>query len=254
MQDRYAGDVGDYGKYGLLRRLCRRDAHGPEFRLGVLWYLTEDAKPGDGEKLDYLDPPLNDEFRRCDPALFEKMRSVVHGGARSVAFVEACGALPANTVFFRDKLVFEPYQKRASRASNRRDWVETGLRAVKDAHLVFADPDTGLEVSSKGPLSGEGPKYAFYEDLLPCWRRGQSLVIYQHIARNESAEEQIATRLDELRRRFAGACGAFAARYRRGTSRAYFVIPAAAHAERLVARCRDLLASAWGRGPRPLFT
>ena len=253
MQDRYAGDVGDYGKYGLLRRLCRRDARGPALRLGVLWYLTEDAKPGGGD-LRYLDPPLDDEFRRCDPTLFEKMRSMVRRGARSVAFVEACGALPANTVFCRDKLVFEPDQNRASRASNRRDWLEAGFRAVKGAHLVFADPDTGLEVSSRGPLSKEGPKYAFYDDLLPCWRRGQSVVVYQHIARNRSAEEQIATRLDELHRRFTGVSGAFAVRYRRGTSRAYFVIPAAAHAERLAARCRDLLASAWGRAPRPLFT
>ena len=28
MQDRYVGDVGDFGKYGLLRSLCRGDEHG----------------------------------------------------------------------------------------------------------------------------------------------------------------------------------------------------------------------------------
>ena len=38
MQDRYVGDVGDFGKYGLLRSLCRGDEHGAAFRLGVLWY------------------------------------------------------------------------------------------------------------------------------------------------------------------------------------------------------------------------
>ena len=26
MQNRYVGDVGDYGKYGLLRSLCRKDS------------------------------------------------------------------------------------------------------------------------------------------------------------------------------------------------------------------------------------
>ena len=36
MQDRYVGDVGDYGKYGLLRSLCRGDEHGVALRLGVL--------------------------------------------------------------------------------------------------------------------------------------------------------------------------------------------------------------------------
>ena len=31
MQDRYAGDIGDYGKYGLLRWLCRADGRGAPF-------------------------------------------------------------------------------------------------------------------------------------------------------------------------------------------------------------------------------
>ena len=36
MQDRYVGDVGDYGKYGLLRSLCGGDELGKALRLGVL--------------------------------------------------------------------------------------------------------------------------------------------------------------------------------------------------------------------------
>ena len=248
MQDRYAGDVGDFGKYGLLRRLCRADEHGPRLRLGVLWYRTEDAKAGDGEKVDYLEPPLDKRFRRCDPDLFDKMHSIVHGGgARSVASVEACGALPASTVYYSDELVFGPREARASRESRRRDWLKAGLDTVKCADLVFADPDTGFEVPVRSRLSCEGPKYVFYDDLRVCWCRGQSLVVYQHIARNGSAEEQLAVRLDVLRRRFKDSSGAFVLRYRRGTSRAFCVIPAAAHAERLATRSKDLLASAWGR-------
>ena len=37
MQDRYVGDIGDFGKYGLLRALCGRDLY-----LGVVWYLIPD--------------------------------------------------------------------------------------------------------------------------------------------------------------------------------------------------------------------
>jgi hypothetical protein len=36
MQDRYAGDVGDYVKFALLRHLC------PGRRLGIAWYLHPD--------------------------------------------------------------------------------------------------------------------------------------------------------------------------------------------------------------------
>ena len=38
MQDCYVGDIGDFGKYGLLRSLCGGDDYGPALRLGVLWY------------------------------------------------------------------------------------------------------------------------------------------------------------------------------------------------------------------------
>ncbi|MBP7186237.1 MAG: hypothetical protein KBA55_05630 [Ruminococcus sp.] len=32
MQDRYAGDIGDYGKFILLRKLSEK------FRIGINWY------------------------------------------------------------------------------------------------------------------------------------------------------------------------------------------------------------------------
>ena len=243
VQDRYAGDVGDFGKYGLLRWLCRADGSEPALRLGVLWYRFDDATPGDGRYVSYLKPPLDEEFRRCDPDLFEKMYSVVHG-KRSVAGVEASGVLPADTAFFGRKLVFRPAD---ARASKRRNWLEAGRRAVEHADVVFADPDNGLEIDSVGPLSAKGPKYVYYDDLRPCWKRGQSLVIYQHIARHVSAEEQVAARHAALREHFNGAQGAFELRWRRFSSRVYFVIPAANHAERLAARRRSLLGSHWRR-------
>lgn len=38
MRHEYAGDVGDYVKYALLRVLC---AAGRTTRLGVIWYVTD---------------------------------------------------------------------------------------------------------------------------------------------------------------------------------------------------------------------
>lgn len=42
MQDRYAGDIGDFGKFALLKELERQ-----ELTVGVNWYKTE---PLDSEK------------------------------------------------------------------------------------------------------------------------------------------------------------------------------------------------------------
>ena len=114
MQDRYIGDVGDFGKYGLLRSLCRGDKHDPAFRLGVLWYRfdgDESTAANDGRHIDYLCAPSRHErfLRRCDPDLFEKMLYLVKSD-RSIAAVEANHVLPADTVFFSDGLSSRRHQ------------------------------------------------------------------------------------------------------------------------------------------------
>jgi hypothetical protein len=51
MQDRYFGDVGDLGKYGLLRALSGLNEE-PQLRLGVVWYLFPDESHNtDGKHL-----------------------------------------------------------------------------------------------------------------------------------------------------------------------------------------------------------
>ena len=37
MKNQYVGDIGDYGKYGLLRFLSNRG-----IKIGINWYLTKD--------------------------------------------------------------------------------------------------------------------------------------------------------------------------------------------------------------------
>ena len=43
MKNQYVGDIGDYGKYGLLRFLA---GHG--IKIGINWYLTKDDGSADG--------------------------------------------------------------------------------------------------------------------------------------------------------------------------------------------------------------
>src|SRR5271166_3720994 len=52
MQDRWAGNIGDFGKLALLRQLM--DGRG----LAVCWYLTCDQdEPYHGKYFDYLNRP-----------------------------------------------------------------------------------------------------------------------------------------------------------------------------------------------------
>jgi len=61
MQDRYAGDVGDFGKFGMLRCI-----ENTGLRVGVNWYLVGDeSHNNDGKHIGYLE---DDKYRGCDDA------------------------------------------------------------------------------------------------------------------------------------------------------------------------------------------
>ena len=49
MKNQYFGDIGDYGKYGLLRWLA-----GQGLSIAVNWYLTPDNASNDGSIRVYV--------------------------------------------------------------------------------------------------------------------------------------------------------------------------------------------------------
>ena len=65
MKNQYTGDIGDYGKYGLLRFLANQGIN-----IGVNWYLTDADKSADGKLTTYLENPAE---RVCAPALFDSL-------------------------------------------------------------------------------------------------------------------------------------------------------------------------------------
>jgi hypothetical protein len=130
MQDHYAGDIGDYVKVALLRKL------GAGKKLGVAWYLYPD-EPRDGGHTSYLNQP---RWQHLEPDLFAALKQVV-ARRRSVEALEMTGMLDA--VFSRELLVSSEMK------ANERDvywtnWFERVLRTLRDCNLVFADPDNGL--------------------------------------------------------------------------------------------------------------
>jgi hypothetical protein len=109
MQDRYAGDLGDFLKLGLLRWLVAPSFETPPLRLGVVWYLAPDESHNAGGKhVAYLDPQSSAgrQLRPLDPDLYDRLTAMVAEGVRSVAQLEAFGVLPAGSRSFGDLLQF----------------------------------------------------------------------------------------------------------------------------------------------------
>jgi alkylated DNA nucleotide flippase Atl1 len=231
MQDRYAGDIGDFVKFGLLRELLAPAPASDRLRLGVNWYLTpNEAHNADGKHVTYLSRHnrWHGELRACDPDLMLRLAEVATG-ERSVQKLEMSGALPADTQFYR-----EPVRPSFTRDARRR-WHQAALTHLADAELVFADPDNGLRADARG---SRAHKYALFDELADYANRGQSLLVYHHADRSADASKQARRRLAELvaSTRLA-ACGGVIAR--RGTCRLFLLAAAEAHAFTLSTRLAE---------------
>ena len=168
-----------------------------------------------------------------------------------MAAVEAKGVLPPDTLFYRELLSLDQTPLR-ERRMKRQIWLSDGLGQVEAADIVFYDPDNGLEISSRSRTDGKGPKHVFYDELASCWERGQSIVVYHHTDRSGNASDQVKRRIQDLRQHLE-AVSPMAIRFRRRSSRVYFVLPQPYHYERLQARAVAFLRSGWGSGDSPHF-
>ena len=156
MQNRYVGDIGDYIKYALLRKLTEG------CRLGVAWYLFPDENNNDGGHTEYLCPPTHwkslgghlfqkdppQHWEGLDSSLYWKLKSIVKT-ERHTRLIEAdCEILGRDTVFFSEVLRPPEHIAEPSYFNARTDWRKGWFGRLREAldccDVVFVDPDNGL--------------------------------------------------------------------------------------------------------------
>jgi len=251
VQDRYAGDLGDFLKFGLLRRLVTSEGVGLPLRLGVVWYRTADeSHNADGKHVLYLAPShlLAQHLRSLDSDLYDRLAEVVESGDRSIPALERVGVLASETAYFSELLDLAglPIGAREARQECRTAWVERAAARMVGSDLVFVDPDNGLRSSThKVPRHRtKAVKHAYLDELLPYAQRQQSIVAYHHADRSAAVEAQALRRLAEIAEELPLQPVA-AVRASRGTTRLFLVSAATAHAARLVEALREIESSAW---------
>jgi hypothetical protein len=235
MQNPYTGDIGDYGKYILLDALA-----GSDLRLAVVWYLNPYVGDGaDGKFTSYLTEAKEKRYRHASPSIYDGLRKIVRNGVRRVSFVRKEGILPANTIFYEAPLDYLKFSLAADRKKARQEWLLGALNETREADLVFFDPDNGLEVKSHTPHSKLGAKYIFENEIRTFWERNQSILVYQHLNRSGSVNEQARRGLARLRAISDGnECWAIG--FHSYSVRLYFVVPIKNHASELRGRTRKL--------------
>jgi len=205
MQDRYAGDVGDYVKFALLRHL------GPGRRWGIAWYLHPDTK--DGGHTKYLREP--ERWRELDHKLFDLL-SAIEQRQRSVAALQVASIITAN--FSNDRLDCSAVDIR-ERDIWRSKWFAEVLRKLSACDLVFADPDNGLVDDRQ-----DRRRRAVFCKQIPLAEAkalavGRTAVIYHHNTRRKGGHlAEIGHWMEQL------GTGTIAVRANAYTCRTFFIL------------------------------
>jgi hypothetical protein len=182
MKDKYAADINDYLKYALLRALVRGDG------LGVAWMLTPEDTTGDGRKITYLSQP--DRYRRLDPVLFDRLRSLVQRGERTVAAIER--AVLLDKAAYVSAILPDP-------VAGRFLWFSNLWEQVEGRRVLFFDPDNGMSVRSVKRGTRGSSKYLYWDELGSAYDRGHSVIVYQHFPRQPRGQfvSALAARINE---------------------------------------------------------
>ncbi|MEE3394163.1 MAG: hypothetical protein VZR23_10995 [Lachnospiraceae bacterium] len=171
MKNQYIGDVGDYGKYSLLREVANAGV-----RVGVNWYLTEDDGSNDGKHTSYL---KNDKLRRYSPEVFDTLSQVAFKADKSVLDIQHRDIIPG-AIFYSD--ILKPEGNPKSREQIREKWFNRSVSELKEAELVFLDPDNGL-LEGNDPSKLGAEKYALPDEVERYFNEGHNVVYYCHKGR-----------------------------------------------------------------------
>jgi hypothetical protein len=246
VQNRYVGDLGDFGKYALLNALTKPTESHPGFSLAVLWYLVPDEGHNeDGKYISYLTSGRGAALQLCDPDLYSQLQQIVRLG-RSVARIASATVLPQARSFYAVPLCYHRPERLSERRAKRAVWLRGAMDAITDADVVFVDPDNGLQCGVS-PYAKRGPKYAYHEDLKQFANGQRTLVIYHHIGRQASAFNQVRARAAELRRILISGYETLALLYHRGSARAYFMATPPTHSREIYSRSKHFMAGEWSR-------
>ncbi|NLO08604.1 MAG: hypothetical protein GX129_01885 [Clostridiales bacterium] len=232
MQDRYVGDVGDFGKLGLLRIISKFG-----LRIGVNWYLTykpEEHINADGKHIGYFN---NDSFKDCDNELLKSLY-VITKGTRSVEALEDANLI-SNAIYY--KRILKPG---SDKYFNRIEWHSEALEELSESDIIFCDPDNGLIVKSVSRNSNKSDKYILHDELVSYYQAGKSIVFYNHRSREQ--EQIYLQRFQPLMQRLELVGSEWRGlKFTRGTIRDYIFILQPKHTDAVDMAISNMIESNW---------
>ena len=254
MQDRFVGDIGDFGKYGLLRALTGLwdwELGGPlpehkRLSLGVVWCVPDeqtiaDTPEGHGQNVGYLfNAKVKPQFQKCDPDLFNAMKNTVCN-TRNLREIEKNQILGPDTIFYDAPIPRD----------TRKQWLDDAVIHTSKAKIIFLDPDVGVADPEKDRAPKQtsyrrkdASQYVFLSDII-AFTQGKIVIIYQSFGRS-TYHDQMAKWSMQLRNAFPQV-SPIMLNFKAHHPRAFIILPAARHAKKIDARLAKMLKGPWGQ-------
>lgn len=232
MKNQYIGDIGDYGKYGMLRSLAAAGV-----KIGINWYLSPDDGRTDGNHTEYLSDA---KMRGYDAVAYDVMKDLAFRNDKTVQMVENSGIL--NGMSFYSELLKLDELHWSRRTDRRNQWHRGALEALADVDLVFADPDNSLTVNKKPSQKGS-EKFILPAEIMDYYNRGQDIVYYHHRSRkNHEGWMEEKTQM----KRFLPDAKLLAVAFRRWSCRVYIFVIHEKNTDFYNRTLCDFMGSAWG--------
>jgi len=170
MQNKYFGDIHDFYKYYLLKRISEH------FSLGINWCLVSDENSKDGNK------KLTGKENKLDSKLYGLLNGQNNKDIKNI-----------KPYFSQKTKYFDELHKSYHLKSI---YEKNGFEKLSKQDIVFFDPDNGFEVLTTNNKNKF--KYLSYDTIEKYWLNGNSMIIYQHLKRDKNYLEDIIQKITEL--------------------------------------------------------
>ena len=199
MQDRYSADIGDFGKFQLLRYLFLDSSYS----LSQLWYLyPNESHNNDGMYINYFE-----KVKGFDKELEDSFKNIISSN-RSVKALEDANLL--NNIKYFNEII-----KENRSLDYRKEWFKKALDFSKNSDFILTDSDNGIATKcNKNDKSMEilnfdkfkqrsnSGKYIFFDEIKELYEVSKCLIIYHHLNRCFSHDLQIEVLKELLKKEF----------------------------------------------------
>ncbi|MDM5271549.1 hypothetical protein PGH07_05130 [Sulfurovum sp. zt1-1] len=204
MQDRYVADVGDFGKFQLFRYLFNHQESPLDGKaLAQIWFMHkgEDETNNDGRHIDYFERMMG-----TDEYLEYSLMDILMRDKREVTELEEMKLLK-NAIFY--------YNEVPKALEDRYLWLNNALTFASKSQIVAVAPDNGmalkcnradkcfeyLTLNDHYQQKVYPHKYIFADEVSYFYRLPylEICIVYQHLSRCFSHDEQIESLLVSLK-------------------------------------------------------